>query len=104
MKTGVHQKYRLAQGFPSGSSAFTIIELLLVIAIIAVLVSLLMPAISKARMHAVDLQCRNQIRQLMLAWHLYADDNDGRVALNVLNLVGSWVGGFIGFELGDDVR
>src|SRR5262245_42968906 len=101
MKTGVHQKYRLAQGFPSGSSAFTIIELLLVIAIIAVLVSLLMPAISKARMHAVDLQCRNQIRQLMLAWHLYADDNDGRVAPNRLNSVGSWVGGIMGFDVLD---
>ncbi|MBX3436321.1 MAG: DUF1559 domain-containing protein [Planctomycetaceae bacterium] len=56
---------------PAGRSAFTLIELLVVIAIVAVLVALLLPAVQQAREAARKTQCRNQLRQMGLAFHNY---------------------------------
>ena len=58
------------------SNGFTLVELLVVISIIAVLVALLLPALSAAREQARRVVCANGVRQFVLATHLYAQDND----------------------------
>jgi len=60
-------------------NGFTLIELLVVIAIIAILAGILMPVFANARGKSYQSQCSSNLKQIVTAWLLYADDNDERV-------------------------
>lgn len=61
------------------NNAFTLIELLVVIAIIAILMAVLMPALSRAREQGKRAVCMSNIKQLNFGWLLYSHDNDDRL-------------------------
>ena len=90
---------------------FTLVELLVVIAVIAILAALLLPVLSRSKSRAAQTTCANNLRQLQLGWLLYANENNDFIAPNAVGLDHGrtlenpgWVAGDMWFDFdGPDV-
>jgi prepilin-type N-terminal cleavage/methylation domain-containing protein/prepilin-type processing-associated H-X9-DG protein len=63
-------------------TGFTLVEMMVVIAVIGILAALLLPAVNLAKSRARTLACLNNLKQLQLCWHMYAQDNNDLLAPN----------------------
>src|SRR5438132_9060255 len=93
----------LAGRLQRSGSAFTLMELLVEIAIIAILVGLLLPTMGKAKQKTQGIACMNNHRQLTLAWLMHAHDNNDSFLFASPRLDGTgldttWMGGYLDFS------
>lgn len=97
----------VAKGRPQTSQrAFTLIELLIVLAVIVALAAMLLPALAKAKQGALVNTCLEGNKQLALAWAMYAKDNSEHLAINsehsdLYNGSASWVGNTMTWDLSE---
>lgn len=90
--------------FDTCGGGFTLVELLVVIAVVSLLAALLLPGLSKGKQKAQGFQCLNNHRQLALAWRMYVDDNQDRLPFasedprRPETAAAAWVTGYLDFD------
>ena len=112
---GVERRVKAAARHPQPrrampvNAAFTLVELLVVVAMIGLLAMMLVPTMARTKTNSSSFQCLNNLRQLGFAWKMYADDNNGGLVYNrdgsqVGKSLGNeaWVGGWLDYTSGTD--
>jgi len=81
------------------SCAFTLTELVVLLALLGFLACMMAPAFAKTRPNNATVQCLQNLRQLGMAWRMYAEDNSGRLPPNVDggSINDAWVGGWLDY-------
>jgi prepilin-type N-terminal cleavage/methylation domain-containing protein/prepilin-type processing-associated H-X9-DG protein len=104
--SGSSSKSKLQEGIRPRDSGFTLVELLVVMAIIGILAGLILPVLSQSKAKARGLFCQNNNRQLMAGWLMYADDHAQKLAYNLAGAAArskvNWVAGVLNWELSND--
>src|SRR5438046_8833657 len=95
---GIDPSARTAQ-----ARGFTLVELLVVVAIIIILAAMLLPALSKAKFKAMGISCMSRHKQLALAWKMYNDDSNDKLLFasdgpDPINSKYAWVKGLMDFN------
>ncbi|MGA2554932.1 MAG: prepilin-type N-terminal cleavage/methylation domain-containing protein [Verrucomicrobiota bacterium] len=91
---------------PAPRGGFTLVELLVVVAIIGILAALLLTALAASKAKARGLFCQNNNKQLVTGWLMYADDHSQRLAYNLAGAAAraniNWAAGSLDWELTPD--
>src|SRR5262249_34686114 len=85
---------------------FTLVEMLVVVAIIGILAGILLSALTRSKARAQGMFCMNNTRQLTVAWVIYADDHSGRLSYNLgkgdHSMPRNWANSVLDWELSPD--
>jgi prepilin-type N-terminal cleavage/methylation domain-containing protein len=92
VKSGPTQPNGASGGACRGSGAFTLIEVLVVVAIIALLVAILLPSLARARQQAKMLVCQTNVHQLSTAFIMYSVENGHRLPGSFYDYAADWLG------------
>jgi len=94
---------------PSARAGFTLVELVVVVAMVGLLATMLAPTMARTKPSSASFQCQNNLRQLAFGWKMYADDNNGNLVYNTDGgnsgkQTGneSWAGGWLDFSASTD--
>ena len=96
----MQKRKKLSENRHKVRSAFTVLELLVVVVILAMLASMLATTLATTRANTFTSQCLNNLRQLGSAWTMYADDNEGGLVSNrESEPAEGWVGGWLDYTV-----
>ena len=94
---------------PSARAGFTLVELVVVVAMVGLLAAMLAPTMARTKPSSASFQCQNNLRQLAFGWKMYAEDNNGNLVYNTEGgssgkAMGnqSWAGGWLDFTASTD--